>query len=38
MKCSCLVTGVDIWGSNLYMISDGQNNNDSNVMYMEREQ
>lgn len=36
MKCICVVTGVDIWGSNRYMISDGQNNglNDSNVMYM----
>lgn len=40
MKCICVVTGVDIWGSNRYMISDGQNNglNDSNVMYMYREQ
>lgn len=36
MKCFCVVTGVDIWESNLYMISDGQNNglNDCNVMYM----
>lgn len=40
MKCFCGVTGVDVWGSNRYMISDGQNNglNDSNVMYMYREQ